>query len=78
MGFSNYFKALLGKETSIILPLFGFNLGVEVGQLCIVAGIMVLNYVILHLGQVKQWYWNVVVSIIAGVVSCYMIIQKFI
>src|SRR5688572_12761348 len=35
MGFSNYFKVLLGREAEIILPLFAFNLGVELGQICI-------------------------------------------
>lgn len=35
MGFSNFFKALLGKEESILLPLFSFNVGVELAQLCI-------------------------------------------
>lgn len=36
MGFSNYLKSLLGAESSIIQPLFAFNLGLEVGQLAIV------------------------------------------
>ncbi len=76
MGFSSYFKALLGRETSIVLPLFGFNLGVEVGQLCIVACIMVVNYLFVSVGKVKQNKWNLVVSVIAALLSVYMIIQR--
>lgn len=76
MGFSNYFKALLGRETSIVLPLFGFNLGVEVGQLVIVCGVMVLNYLVVRIGKIKQANWNVVVSSIAIILSAYMIIQR--
>jgi hypothetical protein len=76
MGFSNYFKALLGKEANIITPLFGFNLGVEIGQLCIVLCIMVLNYIIIKFAKVKQRQWNLVVSLTAAVLSCYMIFLK--
>jgi len=76
MGFSNYFKVLLGKEANIITPLFGFNLGVEIGQLCIVTGIMLLNYLVVSLGKVHQRRWNVVVSSIAIFLSVYMIFLK--
>lgn len=76
MGFSNYFKALLGREISIVLPLLGFNLGVEIGQLCIVICIMILNYLVVHTAKVKQSQWNIVVSIIAAIFSLYMIIQR--
>ena len=29
MGFANYFRALLMDESSILIPLLGFNLGIE-------------------------------------------------
>lgn len=76
MGFSNYFKALLGKESEIILPLFAFNLGVELGQICIVGILMVINYLITGLGKVPQRSWRILVSIIASILSLYMIIGK--
>ncbi|MEO6130460.1 MAG: HupE/UreJ family protein [Saprospiraceae bacterium] len=76
MGFSTYFKALLGKESSIVNPLFGFNVGVETGQICIVFCILVFNYFIVGVGKVKQTHWNIVVSSIAAILSVYMIILK--
>ncbi|MBK9981262.1 MAG: HupE/UreJ family protein [Saprospiraceae bacterium] len=76
MGFSNYFKALLGREASIVLPLFGFNLGVEIGQLCIVACIMILNYMVVSVGKVKQSKWNLIVSTLAAILAVYMIVQR--
>ena len=76
MGFSNYFKALLGKESEIILPLFAFNLGVELGQICIVGILMVINYLVTGLGKVPQRSWRILVSIIAAILSLYMIIGK--
>ncbi len=45
LGFSNYLRALLGKEVSIIEPLLAFNLGLEAGQIliiCLVSGILLL------------------------------------
>ena len=73
MGFSNYFKALLGHEANIITPLLGFNLGVEVGQLCIVLIIMLLNYLVVGIGKVKQQQWKIMVSILAAILSAYMV-----
>ena len=37
MGFSNYLRSLLGDE--LLLPLFSFNIGIEVGQLLVVLAI---------------------------------------
>ena len=76
LGFSNYFKALFEKESEIILPLFAFNIGVELGQICIVGIIMVINYLITGLGKVPQHSWRILVSIIAAILSLYMIIGK--
>src|SRR5690606_17367226 len=40
MGFSTYFRSLLGKENDLIFPLFSFNIGIELGQICIIAGML--------------------------------------
>jgi hydrogenase/urease accessory protein HupE len=76
MGFSNYFKSLLGREADIVLPLFAFNIGVELGQLCIVACIMVLNLIVTGFFRVKQQYWNIPVSLGAAALALFMIFQK--
>ena len=36
LGFSNYLKALLGGGP-ILMPLFGFNVGLEIGQILIIS-----------------------------------------
>lgn len=76
MGFSNYFRSLLGQESDIILPLFAFNVGVEAGQLCIVACILVVDFIVVSLLSVKQEYWNKIISSLAIVLSLYMIWQR--
>lgn len=40
LGFSNYLRALLGGESDLVVPLFAFNLGLELGQLLIVATVL--------------------------------------
>jgi hypothetical protein len=37
LGFSSFLRAVLGGEVSIVLPLFAFNVGLEIGQILIVA-----------------------------------------
>lgn len=37
LGFSTYLRSLLGDEESLVLPLLAFNVGLEVGQLLILA-----------------------------------------
>ncbi|MDX2129487.1 MAG: HupE/UreJ family protein [Chloroherpetonaceae bacterium] len=36
LGFSNFLRQLLGQEENLFLPLFSFNLGLELGQIVIV------------------------------------------
>ena len=45
LGFSNYLKSLLGKDSSIISQLLAFNLGLEAGQIIIVALILLLSVI---------------------------------
>ena len=45
MGFSNYFRALMMDSSSITIPLLGFNLGIEIGQLLVVSIIVILSLI---------------------------------
>ncbi|MGZ5253163.1 MAG: HupE/UreJ family protein [Flavitalea sp.] len=45
LGFSNYLKSLLGKDSSIFSQLLAFNLGLEAGQIIIVAIILLLSVI---------------------------------
>ena len=68
MGFSNYLRSLLGKEESIWQPLLSFNLGLEVGQLLIVAASLLLSSLMLDLLNVKKHDWNLILSsAVAGI-----------
>ncbi len=45
LGFSSFFKTILGKE-DLILPLFAFNIGVELAQIIIVLFVLLTNSII--------------------------------
>jgi hypothetical protein len=54
MGFASGLKSLLGKETSITLPLLGFNLGLEAGQIVVVAVLMIFALLMLSIFKVNR------------------------
>ena len=57
MGFSNYLKNMMGTEENILLPLFSFNTGLEIGQLMIVAFILLLNFTANRVFKISQPAW---------------------
>jgi hypothetical protein len=57
MGFSNYLKALLGEEESILQPLLAFNIGLEIGQLLIVGILMLGASIFMGILKVKLRDW---------------------
>jgi hypothetical protein len=70
MGFSNYLKELLmGSEEGIVLPLFAFNVGVEVGQIGIVLAILVVSFIAMNILRIPQRYWNWIVSSLAFIIA---------
>ena len=62
LGFSNYLKGLLGSENSILKPLFAFNIGLELGQILIVAVALMVNFLLISGFNVKKKTWNLILS----------------
>ncbi|MEL7044854.1 MAG: HupE/UreJ family protein [Pseudomonadota bacterium] len=75
MGFSNYFRALLMGDASIALPLLGFNLGIELGQLLVVAVIVGTAFLFLNVLSVKHREWNLFVSGAAAGMSLILMVE---
>jgi hypothetical protein len=68
MGFSNYLREILGQSQSIVSPLLAFNLGLEFGQIIIVALFMAAAFILVDLFGVNRRDWKMVVSsAIAGI-----------
>lgn len=78
LGFSNYLKSLLGKEENILTPLLAFNLGLELGQIIIVAFFTIISFVFVGLFNVAKRDWILVVSsAVVGIAITLMIETKF-
>lgn len=68
LGFSSYLRSILGKDENIITQLFAFNLGLEFGQLIIVAIFMAAAFILVDLIGLNRRDWKMVISsAIAGI-----------
>ncbi|MEX2567242.1 MAG: HupE/UreJ family protein [Cyclobacteriaceae bacterium] len=78
LGFSNYLRSLLGKESQIFQPLLAFNLGLEVGQLVIVLLFLIVSSLIVGIFRLSRKEWVLVVSaLILGMSIMMMIDNKY-
>lgn len=57
MGFANAIRIMLAKDQSIGLGLFGFNVGLEAGQIFVVAIILIIGALFLNVFKVKSRDW---------------------
>jgi hypothetical protein len=62
MGFSNYLKSMLGKDESIVTQLLAFNIGLEAGQLLIVAVVVLISFIAIQIFNAKRREWTLFVS----------------
>lgn len=74
MGFSNYLRSLLGKEASIWQPLLAFNVGLEIGQIVIVAAFLLITSLV-HLAGMNRKEWTLMVSAFILGVACMLMLQ---
>jgi len=75
MGFSNFFRSLLGIDQSIVKPLFSFNLGIELGQIAIVLGLIILSALFIGALRIKRKSWTFFWSILAAVVALFLMYE---
>ena len=75
MGFSNFLRSLLmpGQEKDLVPQLLAFNIGVELGQLLIVACILGMSYLVLSVFNAKQREWTLFISGAAAGVALVLI-----
>lgn len=77
MGFANTVRFMLAKEQHIALPLFGFNVGLEAGQIVVVFIILTTAYLVVNkLGLPRRW-WVIILSGTALAIASYMCFQRW-
>lgn len=57
MGFANAIRIMLATDQTIGWGLFGFNIGLEVGQIFVVAIILIIGLLFLNLLKIKRRDW---------------------
>ncbi|GLC24802.1 HupE/UreJ family protein [Roseisolibacter agri] len=75
LGFSTYLRALLGAESSIAMPLLAFNLGLEAGQLLIVAVTLMIGAAASRLLGARR-DWVLLLAGITGGLATLLLIQR--
>jgi len=77
LGFSTFLRSMLGSQSSILKPLFAFNVGIEIGQLIIVISMFliigILSFIIKSIDIYKKW----ILSIVSIIISAYLIVIRF-
>lgn len=76
LGFSNYFRILIGKEDDKILPLLEFALGIEAAQIIIVFSVLFLGMFLQNFFRVVKRDWVLVTSAIVIGISIPMMINR--
>ena len=65
LGFSNYFKAILGGSAiSKLLPLAEFAVGIEAAQIMVVFIVLIISYVVQTVFRFSKRDWTLVMSAI--------------
>ncbi len=69
LGFSNFFRVMIGKEEDKLMPLLEFALGIEASQVIIVLGILFVGTALQMFTKMTKRDWVLVCSsIVIGVV----------
>jgi hypothetical protein len=77
MGFSNYLRSLLGKGSDIITQLLAFNMGLEIGQLIIVAVLLTITFTVTEVAKVKHQFWSTWLSGLAAGAALVIMSEKW-
>ncbi len=77
MGFANFIRFFMAKDDSIGRSLLGFNLGLEAGQVVVVAGILILGYIVVNRAGLKQKWWMRILSAAALLIALKMAWERF-
>lgn len=77
LGFSNYLKSLLGKDSNIVSQLLAFNIGLEVGQIIIVAIILLLSVFCVQVLKIERRSFIIFTSGAIFGIALIMALERF-
>lgn len=71
LGFSFLLKSMLGSEDNILFPLFAFNLGLEAGQVIIIAFVLAIQLISGKLLKINPKYLSTTISFVILLLALY-------
>lgn len=76
MGFANTARIMIAKSQNISVPLLGFNIGLELGQIILVFAILIILVIVLNIFKVNKKDWILFVSSGAFALSLKMALER--
>lgn len=76
LGFANTLRFVLAKDQNLGWALFGFNVGLEAGQIVIVAMVLLIAYIFVMLFRVPRREWVLVLSAAVFSLSLQMALER--
>lgn len=76
MGFANSIRMMLASNQNIGWGLFGFNVGLEVGQIFMVIVILFITWILFNYTSIKRQSWVIFVSAAVLALSLQMALQR--
>ena len=76
MGFANSVRMMLASEQDITLPLFGFNVGLELGQIVVVAIALFIHYIFSEVLKLSNKIWIYIISVPIFIFALKMALEK--
>lgn len=77
LGFANTIRFMLSESQSITVPLLGFNIGLEVGQLLVVGLLLLMSYLVVNTLKLKRKWWVWALSAMAFIWAGYICITRW-
>ncbi|WP_027376126.1 HupE/UreJ family protein [Kaistella palustris] len=77
MGFANTARLMIASEQDIFVPLLGFNIGLELGQVLVVSLILGIEFLLIKFFTIKKLHWMVFASAITLLISLKLCLERF-
>jgi hypothetical protein len=76
MGFANSIRMMLAGDQSIAIPLLSFNIGLELGQIAVIAALLLISQLLIVQFKIKRSYWIIFLSALTLIFSVKMILGR--
>ena len=77
MGFANSIRFMMADDQDIGWSLFGFNVGLEAGQIVVVVALLLLSELMIKMLKVNRRDWIIFLSAGAFALSLKMVLERF-